>query len=1093
MISTTALARALRTMLIGAVITLGSTQLIAQAVSGRVVGTIRDSSGAVLPNALVVLSQTSTGFERTARTSATGDYVFTFIPAGTYTVKADAEGFKATSQDVTLDVMAAVRADFDLTLATAQTTVEIKATAPQLHTETSEVGEVVNQRGIQDLPLNGRQFSDLIRLNSGVTISAGGTSDVPLLQTGLNLNVNGMRPTHNQFSIDGVTATDYYFSHLSALLSVDAINEFKVLAGQYSAEFGGKGGGQVNVVTKAGTNAFHGTVFEFLRNNVLDEPNHFAAPGQPAPPYKQNNFGSSLGGPVLRNRLFFFANYEGSRIRQTLSQLATVPTEAMRAGNFQGLNPIYNPTIVTGQTRQQFPNNQILPSQFDNAAKIMLALLPTPTLPGIANNYRSVGLRSRNDDQGTIRADYQAGQKDSAFGRLSVNNIESLEPFGARGNNALPGFPSSVTTVSRNAALNYTHLFTSKLVGNALIGFNRVSGGIATLNQSKDIGNQANIAVLNTIPASLRGVPAVSTSFISAFGDDTSTLLRTDNTYQFSGQFFYNTGAHSISFGFEAMRHQFNPYTPIFARGSYSFSGTYTASTVGGSNGNGFADFLLGYPFSATLLVGNALENARATWYGTYVQDNLRVSSRLTLNLGLRYDLMLPFYDTGNRLSTIDLKNSRVVVASSGDKLAPEANIAQFGAGFPLPFVTSSQAGFPRSLLQTDKTNFAPRLGFAYRALDRVVLRGGYAIVYSVPPLNLQARMDRNPPFSGLISANNTPTPSFTTESIFAGSQSAPSFGFLIPDFRNSRVQQYSVGVEGQVLGSFVVGASYVGTKTDFLDWMGPGNPAHACTLPCAALESRRVYPGLGNFTITNNEAYANYNALQLRAEQRYSNGLYYLLTFTWAKSLDNSSSSSGDNNSVTNDPFNLAGDYGPSSFDHRLAFTASYGYELPFGRKRRFLNNNRPLDWIVGGWQLGGIITARTGEHLTVGISTCPANTGSGCRTDLVGDPNSGDGIHTEKKWFNTSVFRPPAQGQFGNEGRNIIIGPGLFDWDFSAHKSFAVREGIRIELRGEIFNITNAVNYANPNTTLGSAAIGTISSAAAARQVQLGLKLLF
>ena len=1062
-----------------------------QSVAGSIVGTVSDASGAVIPNATVTLRQPQTSVTRDVKTNDSGNYVFSFVAPGEYVVSASASGFAKLQQPVHLETLATVRADLQLRPGTLGTTVEVIAeAAPPVRTDTAEMSDVVENRRIEQMPLNGRHFADLVLLTPGTSVSATGTSDTPLLQTGPNLNINGSRPTHISYTIDGVSATDLYFSNLSLSMSVDAINEFKVLAGNYNSSLGGKGGGHVTVLSKSGTNRFHGTVFEFLRNDALDARNYFASKTAPKPPYKQNQYGGSVGGPVVKGKVFFFAAYEGSRIRQTISKRATVPTDAMRVGNFAGLPTIYDPnTTAANGARTAFLNNQIPGNRIDNAAKLMIALLPHANLPGFANNYAAAGGRARDDDQGNVRFDYTINPTNSVFARVTKANISSLEPFGARGNNSVPGFASNVTTNSLNAALNYTRAFSSARVMNVLLGFNRVQGGVATTNQKNDIGGQANIAVVNQIDLSLRGVPSVSTNFISSFGDDTSTLLRADNTYQLSAQFSQLVGHHSLTYGGEIQKIQFNPLAAIFARGSYSFSPRYTSSTQTGTNGNGFADFLLGLPFSGSALAGNAYESARGTWYGMYLQDDWRVRDNLTVNLGLRYDLTLPLYDTQNRLAAIDLANKRVVVSSSGDKLPPAADVTRFGVGVPIPFVTSSAAGWPRSLVDVDATNIAPRIGVAFTPFSNFVLRGGYSIVYSVSPLNLQARTDRNPPFSGLIQGSNPTKPAFTTETIFASSVSSPSFGFLARDFKNTRVQEWNFAVE-KAVGALTSSVSYVGNHSGRLDWFGSGNPAAPCATNCPALESRRIYPGLGNFTMSRSDAFGNYDALQIRVTQRKWRGLSLGSSFTWSKSLDNVSSSSGDDNSAGNDPFNIRADYGPSSFDRRVTWVLSYEYDVPAGHQHNVFNHGVAAA-VLGDWTMGGIVNASAGNHFSVGISSCPANNGGGCRADVLRKPNISGG--TPGRWFDTTAFAVPALGNYGNQGRNILVGPGYTDWDFSLHKKFEFTESQHLEFRMEAFNVLNHTNFANPASAFGSITFGTISSAQAARQVQFGLKYVF
>jgi hypothetical protein len=1065
----------------------------AQTVSGRIVGAVQDSSGAVLRGATVVLDQPSTGFQQVQVTNEAGEFVFSFVSPGDYTVTATMMGFKEVKRPIIVQAQSTVRSDFRLSVGGLSEDVVVEARAPVVRTENAELGEVISEEQISSVPLNGRRFADLVLLNAGAGVSTSGTSDTPLLQTGPNLNINGTRSTHNTYSIDGVTATDYYFSNLSISTSVDAIQEFRIASGQYGAEFGGKGGGHIHVVTKSGTNSFRGTAFEFFRDDAFDSRNYFAPDDEDTPPFRQNQFGGSLGGPILRNNLFFFANYEGLRTRETITRFATVPTAAMRGGDLSGLSTIYDPaTTASNGARAPFPGNLIPTERLNPAALILLEQVPLPNRDGISNNFLGQGARSRDDNQVNLRIDYNTAGGNRLFGRMSVNEIDALEPFGSRGTNSLPGFASNVTTSSRNGALSYTHSLSQRHVMSVLLGLNRVSGGIDTTNQSLDIARRAGLQVIADGPEELRGVPVINTNFTSAFGDDTSTLLRTNTSYQAAIQFHLNAASHNLNYGLEVMRHHFEPYTAIFARGSYTFSGRYTASTSTGSNGNGFADFLLGYPFSGTALSGNAIERARSTWYALYLQDNWQVRPGLTLNLGVRYDIMPPFYDLDNRLAAIDVENSRVVVSSSDGQVGEGADPDKYAGNYPLPFVSSEEAGWPRSLVDTDWSNIGPRIGIAQSLSPSFVLRGGYSATYSVPPLNLQARMDRNPPFSGLLSPTNTITPSFTTETAFADASSPPSFGFLKKDFRNTRIQQWSAGVDKQ-MGPFGMWVAYVGTKTDFLDWFGTGNPAAPCVAPCAPLEQRRVHPGLGGFTFSSNSARARYDALQVRVDQQPWNGLRSTTSFTWSKSRDNASSSSGDSNSVANNPFDLDGDWGPSSFDRRYAFVLNYGYKLPFGRGERWLADGGAVAAILGDWELSGLVTAKSGDHFSVSIATCPSNSGGGCRTDMTGDPNLPLGDRTPERWFDTTVFRASAPGTFGNQPRNELIGPGYFSWDFLAHKNILLTGSHQLQIRLEVFNLTNRANFEKPDSRFGAASFGSISSAGTARQMQFGLKYTF
>jgi Carboxypeptidase regulatory-like domain len=1083
----------------------------AQTTTGAFLGFVTDARGAVIGGAKVTAVNDATGLTRSVTTNSSGEYVIALLPVGRYTLKFEAQNFKQRAvKGVTLELDQKVKIDVALEVGqiTEIVTSEDEGGAPLVRTETAEAGEVIENKRIVDLPLNGRLYLQLAQLTPGVVENArGGFGQQLAGVSGPRIAVMGARESDNHFTLDGVVFTDPFYNTASGPLSVDAIQEFNVRSNLYSAESGRLGGAQINIAIKSGTNDLHGSVYGFLRNDEFDARNFFDVT---KPEFRQSQFGGTAGGPVVKNKVFFFGNYEGLRLAKSLTRTFLAPTAGLRSGQFTTLIRDPNIGLPCAQTDQRgcFPGNVIPDDRISPVAKGLLQFVPLPNLPGaVGANFIGSPQEINDGDQFTIKTNYRHGVNSEGFVRYTFYDVDAYQPYGfvafASSPISLPGFGLFLRQRSQNVAISETHTFSPTLIGEFKFGFNRTAGGQAQENSDVDFATQFNIAGASRDLID-RGVPRVTLGAFNAFGDAATPISRRDNDYQFGYNVSSFLGNHNLNFGAAYKRVQFNPFIPSNKRGQFTFDGRYT--------GNVFADFLLGLPGSAQGGAGSTAVYLRGNeWYG-YAQDDWKVSKRLTVNLGLRYEYISPLSEKFNRWATLDIQNRRVIIASEDGQTYPQElwvpGIAQQLA--PLPIVTSEDAGLDRSLVNKDRNNFAPRVGLAFDVFgaQRTVIRAGYGIYYNVASYNAVSLMSQNPPFFKRIGANNPAANATTLPPIgsIAPIQSLlgnprlglPGFQPYDIDFKSPYFQQYNFGIQQLLTQNLLFEAQYLGSRgTHLYTNVFYNLPNPSATTPVSA---RAPFPNLSNFAQQAGAASSSYNAMALRMEKRLSFGLMVSGSYTYSKSIDNDSLG----NSVVSsglDQSNIkALERALSSFDIRHRLTVSFTYDLPFRA------GNKAINALFGNWQAGGIITQQSGQPFTVNINGDRANTGQlNQRPNLVGDPNLPSSERTVERWFNADVFVAQPLGALGTAGRNILEGPGTNLVDFSLIKNIPFSERHRLQFRTEFFNLFNRTNFdfperictfaanAAPGSPCAAGTFGRLSAARDPRILQFGLKYLF
>ncbi|HEX5082241.1 MAG TPA: TonB-dependent receptor [Blastocatellia bacterium] len=1078
----------------------------AQTNDAEIIGTVKDSSGGVLPDVTMVAENQASGFRLERVTDGSGKFLFPALPAGEYNISASHAGFKRYSQNgLVLQIGQVLR--LELTLQSGDITEEINITASEasLQTTSAEVSDVIEHQRIVELPLNGRQFLQLALLSEGVIKPPGGTRGAAMQQAGDLVNVAGQRSGHNIYMLDGVKITDEYFNNMAVSPSVDAIREFKIQKSMYAAEFGGKASALIQVATKSGTNEYHGSLFEFLRNDAFDAKNFFDDPRAPIPPFRQNQFGGSLGGPFTipkvyegKNRSFFFVNYEGQRIRKSVTKTFSVPSAAVRAGDFSGLPPIYDPaTTAADGTRSAFADNRIPADRVDPIAMAFMSKIPLPNRPGNVQNLITALKEITDVNQFNLRLDHQLTDRDRLFGRLTAYRARALQPYGSSqlDESLVPGFGRELTTRTYNVALSHTHTFTNNVLNEFRFGWLGVSGGQASLNQGVDFASSAGLQGVTEDPRDV-GYPQVTFGGLyGAMGDPVNIITRNDQSYEFFDNVLIQHGAHKIKFGGYFFYLKFRPSNPEAARGVLAFTNRWTSSQAGLTDGNAFADFLLGAPSSAQVGIGRGDEDARTNWLHFYGQDDWEVTPSLTANVGLRYEINQQMRAVDNRLSAIDLTapGGRFVIASDGDgRINPAANALL--PLIPISHVTSAEAGWDRGLLQPSYNRIAPRLGAAWKAPWKhdTVVRAGFGIYLNQWAYGVQQALARNLPFFLVKNVNvaaDALSPTATTANILnANAIGSIGGNNMDHDYRIEYNEAWSLSIQHLLTQSTMIEAVFLGSRTVGAD----NSTVRNVPLPGPGpIDARRPIPSLSNFNSIRWDGWSTYNALTLKLERRLAGGLAVNGNYTWSKSIDDASDPGGTafESNLPQNVYDLPSEKALSSFDHRHRFVASFVYELPLGRgisgwKQKALT----------GWQTSGIISWYTGAPFTVNLGVDRANVGAGPaqRPNVLRNPNLSGGRSPEL-WFDTAAFILPAAFTFGNAGRNIVYAPGYSDVDFSLQKETGLTERARLKFRVEAFNLFNHPNFDAPNRTAFTPNFGRIFSADAPRQLQFCLKIEF
>jgi len=1185
-----------------------ATPLSAQKDAGAIVGLVRDQSGAVVTDAKVTVTDVDRGIQISLSTNDQGEYVAGPLHIGRYSVTVEKQGFKkAVAGPVQVNIQDRVGVDLKLQPGVPTEVVEVTAERPQLEADTSELGQLVESRRINALPLNGRNYAQLALLGTGVAPAEPGSR----VETSSGFSANGARALQNNFLLDGIDNNANLGDVLNGSAyvvqpSVDAIAEFKVETNSYSAEFGRGNGAIMNAVIKSGTNQFHGDVFEFLRNEKFDANNRFDIFGKV--PYKQNQFGFTFGGPIVKNKTFFFGDYEGTRIRQALPQLATVPTTAEAGGDFSALltnnstgntgpvpsvvdcfgNATYygeifdarqvgtsatNPSGSCGTPASPVvggvPTNIIGPYagdptlQLDSVATNLIANgnlpPPSPNLPAslsAGGNFFSEPKRSETDDRFDIRVDQTFSQKDNFFARFSFGNSNNFLPSPFQTVLDGGGFQDGYSqNNSRGLAASEMHAFRPELINEARFGFNHLSSHRFGLNSNEDLSQQYNFQGVPFGP-NLGGLPSISFSNGDQAIGSAQFLpaIEKQSSYVLGDNLNWARGRHALKFGAELRFEQFTLLEPAAGRGYWGFGNDFTdnpGTLTGGTGGDAFATFLIGIPDGGGITSVNNVDYRRRI-YAIYALDDFKVTPRLSLNLGLRYEFFSTIKEANDNQGTFDFATQTIIVPKGQTKTwTPGQTLAT-----ELPIAATGTPG----LINPDRNNFAPRIGFAYQLATKLVLRGGYGIFYggqeSGPFSNPSPGF--NPPFFSsqsfstgcgastpacFISPLGNGNANFANynalSTAFVGAlddPNTPSLYSIDPRLTTPYTQQWHLGVEYQLPAQTVLQLSYAGSRGLKLYGFYNGNQAVPTTDPNAPTAPRRPAnnnlpnPAAGpcdlitqncnpaldtGIDVLRSNTQSNYNSLQARFEKRFSHGLQFEAAYTYAHALDNASSASL--GSANNGDFRLQTnpnlEYGNSDFDIRQRFVLSYVYDLPFGRGKRFGKGaSGVLDQFIGNWQVAGLFSDATGNWYTV--SDIVSHTNSDCGGTVAYNcarPNVLPGLNPNGRpsvpgtLFNTAAFDDASvqPGSSGNAGRNIVLGPGYKTWDTSLMKQFPIREQMHVEFRAEFFNLLNHVNYlfqqfgaisVEPTALeLGQTAFGFPQAARNPRQVQFALKLYF
>jgi hypothetical protein len=1170
-----------RSVLLALVLFASAGVLYGQAGVGTILGTVIDNSGATVARAQVTVTNVNTNVAEKTETTEAGTYSVPYLKPGVYRVTVEATGFqKAVVDTVNLVVDQQYRVDVTLKPGQVNETVEVTANAVALDTETASVSQLVSQQQVEQLPLNGRNFLSLLFIGAGAVQTTGEQGQMRQ-GAGNAISINGGRPTSNNYTLDGLVNTDTALNTPAVILSQDAIQEFKVQSETYSAEYGFSAN-QINIVSKSGTNQFHGTVFDFLRNDALDARSTFQ---QTIPELRQNQFGFVLGGPVYipkvyngRNKTFFLVNYEGWRIRNGTNSFFNVPDPAQLSGDFSasGLQTVAQGCVpsattfcmpIDPTTGAPFAGDKIDPSRFSRIAQVELAanLFPAPNclVASCLGNYRLNTTLSNNVDQQTYKLDQNLGRFGSIFFRYTKAE------FSNQNINGSVSIPFGVGVFSEEAnswEISHTISLGHSNVNNFRFGHldpSAIQGGIAA--PDADVSAMAISGVFQSLPNYARLYPSIGMQGLpgTGFGSQGNDTTTSDiPTWEFADSFSMIRGKHTITVGFDYRRwvqkrdlsadflgnFNYNNDTILNNGSSTGFGGQPAngCPTTTCGTGNSVADFLLGYynnsstfqpgPFSPAGVAGN-LNKYHFQYLAPFVQDDWKVTSRLTVNLGLRWDYRSVPYEETNKMFWFDLQNTAGGLCYA-DKNLGTASVS--GLGGP---IAPDGNGFYRYCNRNNpadgsKKPFAPRIGLAWRPFDnRTVIRAGYGIFFD--SAETREIDDSGDIYPFVVRASDNPTvnptlpkltdnmfPPVSLHQVTPALDGSQFFAVIISEKpRNPYVQQWSLSVQRELARNTTLEVNYVGNKgTHLLDRtnIGQGPPPADPTLcdpttggsptagDCPAL-SRRPYANITSslgFLDSQWEGYSNYNAANVKFERRTSS-MAVVSVYTWAKSMDDKSAAAGvgatnafAGHMVERDP---ARDYGLSDFDVNHRFVTSMVYQLPVGRGRRFLNDaNRAVDLALGGWQVTTIVTFQKGFPFSVlGNDNFGLLTTFTQRSNILCDPNTGFN-KSISEWFNTSCFNQPLAGQFGTVGRNTLRQPGINNWDIGLGKTFNFTERIGLQFRIEGFNIFNHTQYGyDPftSTNISSSVdnnpndpqYGKVVAARPGRILQLGAKFIF
>lgn len=1091
--------------LIGMLAAFASLCAIAQVTTGTILGTVTDQSGAAVVGASVTVSDIDKGTSVNRKTDETGSFQFPFLIPGNYKVTVEQAGFKKAEQSgITLQVDQRARVDIQLSVGNVSETVEVTAAAPLVQSTSAETGQVIEQRAVQELPLNGRNFAQLVYLAPGVTPGqagenlSGASTFNP--RAASNYNPLGQRANANGWVLDGIDNNEYTFNTVIVQPSLESVREFKVLTGSFSAEFG-RGAGVVSVSTRSGQNDLHGTAFWFHRNIEFDARGYFQTP-QALPkklPFRRHQMGGAINGPIIKNKMFFFGDYAGQREVRGLDYLNTVPTDEVRAGNFSNFrNPsgaliqVWNPFTTRANPaspgnflRDPFPNNTIPASLISQVSRNVASIYPRPNLAGNFNNYQSAPNRVIDDNQYTARVDYAASQRDSMFFRLQQQWYDLDAPQG-QANCCLPTPAEAASRFqlgpyvagiqntrlrTHGGAFNWSRVWSPTLVGEFRTGWARTNP--STFHSDYGIPASDSLGIKNiNLTDNSSGIASMNIADFTGLSGGPNFLPARPRqvNYQLDYNLYWTKAKHNLKFGYHVVRRDVSPFTNADTRGALTFGRGFVSDPVSRTGGTGWASMLLGLLQSGSRGFLLGVPGLRVWENAWFFQDDWKVSSRLTVNLGVRYEIYSPETEKYDRMTSFDVTK--------------------------MMFAYANEGGYSRTLRNTDLNNFGPRVGLAYDLTgnQKTILRAGYSLSYFPEPVSASSMLTQGPPhlfsesysfgdfltdYSGVPRIEQpfgplVPLKPLSTAEINTRRPTVRGYSFDNP---TQYAQTWSFTVQRQLGPSWMAELGYVGSRGINLLY---GFNHNEVRLGTASVEDRRPVQALRNIpsiTIFEPMSSSSYNGMTAKIDRRFANGFQILGVYTWGKSLDYSGSvaSGGGQTGGPQTVTCFKCGRGPSGFDVRHRMVVNGLYDLPFGKGRQFNIDNRIADAIVGGWQLGGIITGTTGRPFNVSLQN-GVNNGAPSWPDRIG---SGKLDNADPwYWFDANAFRAPAPNNYGNVGRGVLYSPGVVNIDMSIVKTFRITEKVGFNFRFEAFNLFNTPYFGFPNAAIGSPTVGRITS---------------
>ena len=1082
--------------------------LRAQVERASIVGKITDTTGAAMGGVAVMVTNEATNTSVRVSSDDAGAFTAVNLIPGSYSVSASPNGFRPVLfRNFILQVGQSARLDITMELGNVQETVEVTGAIPLLQTENASVGQVIERAAVNELPLNGRNFVQLAILAPGVsgldyaqpgTINTGKRPD-ELRPGGTALQANGALSQSNEVLLDGIDNTEMVSQTFVVRPAVEGIQKFKVLTNNPGAEYSRSAGAVVVVTTKSGGNQFHGSLFEFLRNEKLDARNYFARTDAPKPPFKLNQYGASLGGPVLfpkyngRNRTFFFVNYEGYREVFGDTQLQTVPVAQIRTGNFAGVKAVYDPLTTRANPagganiRDRFPNDTIPANRFDPIGAGMVNLWPLPQRAGMANNYVANPIKQSSIHRGDGRIDHQLSPKDTLFFRFSADwsgmTIPDTFNHDIGGNEA--SFAGDDNVKGRSLVGAWTRIFAPGTIGDFRYGYTQFNMSLLPTTLTNPLWR--TIPGRQTDDPFQPSAPIVGTTGYAGLGNARSTpLIRDENMHEVVANISSLKKSHNLKYGVD-LRFRTSGETASppgeSAFGRWVFDGTYTSNPASpGGTGETIASMLLGFPqaIRRDVFLGKTA-TLRTNELNFYARDEWRITNKLTLNLGLHYEVNTPFTEASNKWANFNPATGQQLIAG------------QNGVG-------------ASGNINTDYTAWSPRVSFAYQAGSKTVVRSGYGVFY-FPQGNAgtNIRQFRQPPFDFVVnipfSGNDVPAtkagdgfPIVATSPNLTRGPALFALRGVTPDFRNGQMQQFNFSVQREVAKDMVATIGFVDSAGAKLYWTRNINQPDPAP---GAIDPRRpyysIYPGVTGISWLESSGNSFFSSVQTSFEKRFSSGFYLLANWTWSHALDNVGGDGGANGPIPQNPRDRRADWASSNSDARHRVNIAASYHLPFGAGQKRLRSGA-LAQAIGNWEIGGLSVLQSGLPYTVTVAGSPSNTGAGSRANPVAGVNPIPADQSLNQWFNPAAFTTPPAFTWGTLGRNSLNAPRLYNLDFSVSRKFKFGESRELQFRSEFFNGLNHPQFGLPNATAGVGGAGTNTSTQRAnRQIQFALRFAF